>query len=67
MPALDFDVYCNTCGDLLSTEVSGQVVTVDPCETRVYDARQDGYDDGHGEGYNVGYDDAQTTALKNDD
>lgn len=57
MPSLDFEVFCDACGAGLCsvTKVKNNEVHVEPCESCLERAAEDGY----ANAYQDGYDQAQ--------
>jgi len=56
MPSIDFEVWCEDCGAGLcdKTDVNGVTVTVEPCETCLKAAKEEGYEEGHETGHEEG-------------
>lgn len=60
MPSIEFEVWCK-CGSGLyhqCKEEKGGII-VEPCESCLNFAYDDGFSDGHEQGYDEGYNDAK--------
>lgn len=58
MPAIEFEIFCNTCNASLTCFVYGMDVFVEPCADCIEAAKEQGgnevYDDAYNEGYSDG-------------